>query len=246
MKSSFYKKKYNSYKEDYIKLKRIISEESPNAIIKPTNYQLEYIFPFLNNKSKLLITKIGAYSATGVAGAKFIINVIKRHSDADIGKMVITDGTGNIGSDTIMFGLTFNKVNSIELESINYQALTNNIKEYKLENTVNLYHDDTIKRLTKLQQDIIYIDAPWGGPSYKENKNMLLYLSNLELSDIYIKFMDKAKLFVFKVPRNYNVNYLVEKITGANKNISIHIYTYFRNEKALFNLIIIDKKNVEL
>src|SRR5205823_4156611 len=138
------------------------------------------------------------------------------------------------------FGFEFKQVNSIELDPINYEALKNNVETYELQN-VKLYNGDTTELLEKLTQDVIYIDAPWGGIFYKDEASLKLYLSNLELSDIYNKYKNNAKLFVFKVPLNYDIIHFVGKV--RNKDIGIHIHTYVSSErgKALFNVILVTR-----
>jgi hypothetical protein len=77
--------------------------------------------------------------------------------------------------------------------------------------------------LNKLEQDVIYIDAPWGGSDYKTKTEIDLYISNNEISDIYRLFKDKCKIVIFKVPYNYNFNnfndvkYIKQKVDRGNK-----------------------------
>lgn len=44
----------------------------------------------------------------------------------------------------------------------------------------------------------------------------------MELSDIYRKFKDKAKLFVFKVPYNYNFNNFILKTKVKKMQLYTH------------------------
>jgi predicted RNA methylase len=181
------------------------------------------------------MTNVGIYSGTGVRGSQFIINkIMKFVEDKNI---TITDGTGNIGTDTIMFANTFKKVNSVEIDNINYDVLKNNINEYNF-NNVDVYNGDINKIIQQLKQDVIYIDAPWGGTDHKKNKNINLYLGKIEISYFYLNNKNRAKLFVFKVPLNYNINYFIRNVTSIEN--SIHIYRYYNNKnKPKFSIIII-------
>jgi hypothetical protein len=117
----------------------------------------------------------------------------------------ITDLTGNVGSDTILFGLHFKHVHSIELNHENFEALQHNIKTFKLKN-VTLYEGDSTK-IYDWFTDILYIDAPWGGPDYKSKKSLDLYLGHKRL-DVFVKevmIRDNKPSYIFlKLPRNYN------------------------------------------
>ena len=39
----------------------------------------------------------------------------------------------------------------------------------------NIYNGDTNILIKNIKQDVIYIDAPWGGPEYKQEEKMKLY-----------------------------------------------------------------------
>jgi hypothetical protein len=116
----------------------------------------------------------------------------------------ITDATGNVGGDTILFGLHFKHVDSIELNDDNYDALHNNVNAYGLAN-VTLHKGDSTK-LYNWYSDVLYIDAPWGGPDYKTKKDLDLYLGDVRL-DAFIDHVAgqdwRPQYVVLKLPRNY-------------------------------------------
>ena len=157
--------------------------------------------------SKLLLTPEGEYSITkrkdGQKILKYILDI------TGTSNLELTDLTGNVGGDTILFALNFDRVDSIELSKENFDALKHNVREYKLKN-VALYHGDSTK-LFRWQTDILYVDAPWGGPDYKEKKNLDLFLGSERL-DTFLELImkqDWAPTYVFlKLPRNYNFSRL--------------------------------------
>jgi hypothetical protein len=117
----------------------------------------------------------------------------------------ITDLTGNVGGDTILFGLHFKEVHSIEIDADNFAALKNNVETFGLKN-VKLHHGDSTK-LFNWKSDVVYIDAPWGGPDYKNKSNLDLFVGDIRV-DIFVKDIlarENRPDYVFlKVPRNYN------------------------------------------
>lgn len=184
---------------------------------------------------KLLITTEGRYSISDKNGSSKLVELIERYFHSK--DLVITDATGNNGSDTIALALKFKKVNSIELDKVNYKALTNNINVYNLKN-VNTFLNDSLVKLSELEQDVIYIDAPWGGSDYKNIDRLKLYMSEKELSDIYNKFKNKAKLFVYKIPYNYDFTYFIQN----TKTIKYHIHAYIRKNKIKYYLLFVPCK----
>lgn len=159
------------------------------------------------NYSKILVTTEGVYSISSNKGSSKLVYLLEKYFKST--NITVTDGTGNNGSDSIALALKFKHVNSIELDKINYEALKNNISVYKL-NNIEIYNGDSLEIIPKLTQDVIYIDAPWGGQNYKDNSRMELSLGDLQLGQVYNKFKTRAKLCVFKIPKNYDFTNFIQ------------------------------------
>lgn len=186
-----------------------------NSIIKPNNKLLRYIFPIVPNvdTDKLLITSDSYYSVSGEKVSKVIADIIYYHTrNYDI---VVTDMTANIGSDTIRLGLEFKKVYAFEINPITCSVLKKNIEAYHLQNKVEVFCENSVKGIEKLEQDVILIDPPWGGPMYKKMETVDIYLDGINIVDI-IKRNIKTKFFVIKVPYNYNFNNFFRNIKPYN------------------------------
>jgi predicted RNA methylase len=194
---------------------------SNNKIIKVENNFINRIFfnPDKINNNKIIFTNESIYSSSRLKGSKRLIDVINKYYDNS--NITITDGTANIGTDTINLSTVYEKINAVEISKINFNALENNIKAFGLENKINYYNKDINNIIDKLKQDIIYIDAPWGGPEYKNSNNIKLYLGDVEIVDFYLKNKHKAETFIFKVPYNYDFKNLYKKV---KRNIYKHSY----------------------
>jgi hypothetical protein len=162
------------------------------------------------NYAKLQMTSEGEYSMTKRADGKKIlqkmISVMGSTQDKHI-----TDLTGNVGGDTILFGLNFAHVDSIEYNQENFDVLKHNVKLYKL-NNVNLHFGDSTK-IYKWHTDVLYLDPPWGGPEYKTKVNMDLFLGTIRIDNFLKKIIRKTwkPSYIFiKLPRNYNFERLEE------------------------------------
>ena len=168
--------------------------------------------------SKLKMTAEGQYSITKPWDSEHIISVMQ-DTVGDLKTKTIADLTGNVGGDTIRFGMNFKHVDSYELDKDNYEALQNNVELYDLKN-VTLHHGDSTKLFNK-NVDVIYIDAPWGGPDYKEKTNLDLYLGTQRIDEVVEKF--KGDVFL-KVPNNYNFERFKDSVVtsiGKFKLISV-------------------------
>ena len=103
---------------------------------------------------------------------------------------------------------------------------------------MNSYNGDTNIVIKDLEQDIIYIDAPWGGRNYKDHNKLKLYLGDVEILDFYLNNRAKAKYFIFKVPFNYDFDYfrgyIIDKVT---------IYPYKKDARIKYFLIVIENQS---
>jgi hypothetical protein len=208
-----------------------------NNIIQLSRQESHDIFPKNKkiNMSKLLITTEGQFSVSKRKGAKKLVNIITNIMKTN--DITITDGTANVGSDTLMLAKYFKYVNSIELDNTNFIVLKNNIDTYQY-NNIKLINGDTTHELNYIKQDVIYIDAPWGGKNYKNLKQLKLFIGKMELSDVFNKFKNKTKLFIFKVQYNYDINNFLIKTKVKN----LRIYSYQSSDRIKFLFLIIKIK----
>jgi len=175
------------------------------------------------DKSKLMITNVGMYSVSKIKGSEKLIYLIKKYFNNST-NLTITDATSNVGSDSINLAMHFKQVNSIELDFNQFSVLKHNVEIYGLQN-VNLINGNSLETISTLKQDVVYIDAPWGGIDYKNAESMKLYLGDNELSQIYMENKQYCKLMIFKVPKNYDFTYFIQH-TDINK-FCIHSYLGF-------------------
>jgi len=188
-----------------MKLHKTLRSRRPKTLRKRGGHRMEELFPKRSgvDYSKLKLTPEGEYSITkrkdGDVLLQHMRKVLKTLKDKHI-----TDLTGNVGGDTILFGLHFKKVDAVELNPENFEALQHNVHAFGLTN-VTLHQGDSTK-LFNWTTDVLYIDAPWGGPEYKQHAELDLYLGDRRV-DEYVRDVlarDNRPAHVFlKVPRNY-------------------------------------------
>lgn len=174
------------------------------------------------------LTEEGVYSYTKREDGDRTIQFLKRFMNPS--KLSILDGTGNIGGDTILFGLHFDTVHSIEIDPENFKALTHNVGLYKLTN-VHLHEGDTTMIYAEYPSDVLYLDPPWGGPDYKEKKNLDLWLGSHRV-DLFLRDSILAKdalwnpkWIVLKLPFNYNWSRL-DALSGIKSISTFRIRNY--------------------
>lgn len=195
------------------------------------------IFENLNYDTfkKLKFTQDSLYSSSKITGSKRLLDVILKttNNNKDI---TITDGTANIGTDTIYLSKYFKNINSIEIIKESYEALKNNINILNDKENIKCINGDSNLEIKKLTQDIIYIDAPWGGVNYKNYDTLKLYLGDTEILDFYKSNKQYSDIFIFKVPYNYDFEYLKKYIEDK-----IVIYPYKKDNRVKYFYIVIEK-----
>ena len=206
-----------------------LHSSNTNKIIPVSGY-LKRRFGHLNEnkKEKLMLTSEALYSLSHFVDADKLSRMIQKC----VGKNItITDGTANVGGNTISFCKHFNQVNSIELDCTNFKALKNNISVYGFQN-VNLLNKDSTKQLfcKDFKQDVLFLDPPWGGIDYKKHKTLDLFLGKQNITYLVRKVFQKTKtkIIILKVPNNFNSKEFFKKIKQKHK---IH---QFKKYKIIF------------
>ncbi|CAH6421513.1 mRNA capping enzyme [uncultured virus] len=201
------------------------------------------MFPYLQNKSKLMQLKIDQESTHFISfrdHADKITQIIKQHVkkiNCYCRDLIITDCTAGVGGNTLSFGHYFKFVNAIEIVKIRCQYLQNNIDVYDLKN-IKIFNEDCTKILDKLEHNIIFVDAPWG-LDYKKFKNLRLNFGNQQLENFCIDLMNPnimkkiPELIVLKLPKNYDVLYFYKIISSKNRQI------YYYDLKKMIILVIL-------
>lgn len=170
-----------------------------------------------------------------------IISYLEKYKKAN--ESIIVDATGGIGGDTISFANKFMKVISIELDLERFTFLKNNLNLYSSIKNVVEVNGNSALIIPKLYNiDVIHIDPPWGGKSYKDSDYVRLTFDNEEIEKIIVKFLDEKHMFSvpkiisLKLPKNYDLKYLYDTLKNS-KDVNIYLH-----ELKKMNIVIIENK----
>nr|QBK88418.1 MAG: RNA cap guanine-N2 methyltransferase [Mimivirus LCMiAC01] len=229
-----YKNKYIKYKSKYVNLKKSSETTKVDNIIKIKIKILKKRFPYKKDVdlAKLQVTESSKYSMSTNKSSKLLVNIIRKYFPNN--DIIVTEGTSNVGSDTVMLAMHFKKINAIELSDITCKALIHNIKVYKQDN-VKIFCGTVLDVIKETKQDVIYVDPPWGGPTYKQHKRLKLFLDNLEISEFYKVNKSRVKLFIFRVPVNYDFTYFFNEVNS----LKYEVYSYMEYDKIKYYYLIV-------
>ena len=173
---------------------------SPKNVVITNTDKHHKIFPVEEINNLPWTTTEGQYSVIYASHAEIMINLISKHLPNALSSYVITDATSNVGGFVLIASKYFKKVHAIELSDINMDALEHNLNIYKRTN-VRTYLNDCTTILDSLEQDVIFIDPPWGGTYGYADSSIDIQLSGMTMSDIVNNH--RKTLFVLRLPRNF-------------------------------------------
>jgi 16S rRNA G966 N2-methylase RsmD len=179
---------------------------------------VDQYFPYKQtvNYDNLKIDAVGKYSITLPDKADMITKMILFYCrNITQNKLTITDATAGVGGNVLSFCKSGMNVNAVEIDTERFEYLKHNISQYGY-NTA-LFNKDYLAIYETIKQDIIFIDPPWGGLSYKEADNVTLSLGNMPIEELCNNICNKklAKITVLKLPYNYNLNYMKNAINSS-------------------------------
>ena len=164
-------------------------------------------FPYINKTlhNKLRIDEVGLYSISTPKNASIISQLIKKNINYQ-DNIIITDAMAGVGGNTISFSSYFYIVNSIEIDNIRFEYLVSNIQLYNKENILCL-KGNFLDYISKMYQDIIFLDPPWGGKNYKEHEIIKIKIDDKTLEEICIYIIENkvCNVIALKLPLNYDL-----------------------------------------
>jgi 16S rRNA G966 N2-methylase RsmD len=199
------------------------------ALVAPGLRKLQ-VFPSLPgvDKEQLQFTKDSLFSATPWPDTIVVNNHIKKYL-GDLSALSVLDGTSNIGGNALGFARAFGSMTAVEIMPRTYEALLNNLKTvYKdyITPKTTVVRGNTVEFLKTVapgQFDVFFLDPPWGGIPYKFYKRVRLFLSDIDIGVLLSQHWNKFRLFVMKVPPNYDVEGLIStfKLHRLKANIEL-------------------------
>jgi hypothetical protein len=207
--------------------------------------------------SRLIFNDEALFSVTPTDQAEFTYEIVLRYlKSSEISSL--TDAGGGFGGNILTFARHIPHVNYVDIKSTpiferNFEILTGENPRQKNNYNIDVYTADYAKIYDSLDQDVVFMDPPWGGPEYRsvtrpghgnKPRRLHLYYGGVNVIDIARDLLskNKAKLILIKAPFNYHVQY---SDLGPVKDM-IHLYLesipLLRPDgKMLYKIIIISK-----
>ena len=152
------------------------------------------------------------YSVTPESIAKYIALLTR-------GKTII-DGFCGSGGNVIQFSKFGKKVYAIDIDKNKIDICKNNCNVYECENNIEFILDDYLNMKGKIKADFVFLSPPWGGLKYK-NSNVYSIKKFMQpnIIDIIRVSLNVAKFILFYVPRNLDLNELIDLVSFVKNEI---------------------------
>jgi hypothetical protein len=162
---------------------------------------------------RLRLTRYAMYATSLPDHTEFLLDVLKCYFK-NLRDLTVTDATACIGGNSRIFVGKFKHTNIVDISKLHIDILKHNFEVLGL-GRVGGYTIINKNYLTVgpgLKQDIIFVDAPWGGVDYKIQNNKSLYLKDedgktVDINDLIRDTLhNEAKMIVLKVPKTYDTS----------------------------------------
>lgn len=183
--------------------------QAKNEILLDNHHNIQKFFLVSKQNARFLrFSKRSLMEASSALQAKQTTNLIKKYL-GDLKTLCITETSAGIGGNTQSFAKSFAKCQPIEYDVNNVAFLRNNMRVVnKKYDHIHIHSGNCLNILPTLQQDVIFMDPPWGGTDYKTNKMSLEYKDSsgkpIDVSQITREYSSNANLIVLKVPYNFD------------------------------------------
>ena len=175
------------------------------------------LFPHLSPQQRALLRldETAAFSVSHQDSAARITRWIRQFCPE---AKTVTDATACAGGNALSFAAHFERVQAVEQHKGRFEDLRHNLQVLGCDRVCRAIHADYLGQMLALEQDVVFCDAPWGGPEYAQKEAVALFLGQTNVADVCKTLYEKkrCRLTVLKVPHNFDVPGLVTRLFGSS------------------------------
>lgn len=168
-------------------------------------------------RQRIRFDDVSLYSVTDQHTAKAIATFCSR-LDGIGPASSLTDGTACIGGNTLAFARVFARVHAIELDPTRHEMLVDNLRlllDARHAVRVKTRCADYTAVFAEMGQDVVFLDPPWGGKTYKRLSRVELALGKMGLGTLCHALLPRCRYVVVKVPLNFDALGLAKTVGQA-------------------------------
>lgn len=171
---------------------------------------MKKIFPKWPENTPPKITKDLIPAVTIYEQASYIADILYCYYDEkQLKTKIITDANGGAGGNSISFAKVCKHINIVEIDNLHHEIINHNMKVYNIDNC-DIFNKNYIEIIKKLEQDIVYIDPPWGGVDYKNKNKLNISYEYMDNTYSIFKIVDilssRCDVLMLKLPINADIS----------------------------------------
>jgi predicted RNA methylase len=202
------------------------------------------------DRTKLVFTPEAEYSITRSRhGEEMLKHMRDKGVISSEEETSLIDATSNVGSDVIRMAPSFKHVYAVEWDPDNFAALEKNIRLYHLAGRkVSAIRANSVNAVPTILHHkgrmVVYMDPPWGGPGYKDQKELDLVMGEVRV-DVFVQDLlrapNKPAWILLKLPNNYAFRRL-EKLAWVKTFHKIPIGVNDRKPGGAFQFVLLQSR----
>ena len=156
-------------------------------------------------------------------------------------KTKILDGTAGLGGNVFGFARFFAHVRAMELDEKRYKLLKHNIQQLGWAvPRVECIRGTVLKLFMHKSAPLVFLDPPWGGYSYRREKNLRLYINKVPLPCLLRQWAQQRKrarptVVGLKLPTNFSLSLFEKDLQGA----PVRMYSTHKLSKMLLVIVLL-------
>ncbi len=210
--------------------------------IKLPKKELAQLFP----KGNFRLTDVSLFSIAPPDHAAATATILKKfYTRQQLKSKIYVDGTSNVGGNVLPISPLVKKLIAVEIDELTSTLLQHNLNihdsgENAVKNYEVLQQDFTGFDFKKHKPDILFVDPPWGGTSYKKLKDKEMYLSDIPMAKLLMDTWAKhPSLIILRVPETYPTRKLIPVGKfGFFKQVNLKT----RKGRTIYKLLVISEK----
>lgn len=171
-------------------------------------------------RQRIQLDEEALFSVTNCKDADRMSRILVELSGGSGANVTVTDGTACVGGNAISFSRHFAAVNAVEIDETRFRMLEKNLETLGIEN-VRCTRGDYGELWANIEQDIVFVDPPWGGPDMMRREKVTFPLGGRSLPSLAEALSEKgrAEIVALKLSPNYDVD---EIRAGVRGRVQVH------------------------
>lgn len=171
-------------------------------------------------RQRIQLDEEALYSVTNCRDAERMSRILVELAGGSGANLTVTDGTACVGGNVISFSRHFSSVNAVEIDETRFRMLEKNLKTLGVDN-VRCVRGDYGSLWQDMEQDIVFVDPPWGGPDMMSQDKVTFPLGGRSLPSLAEALSEsgRAGIVALKLSPNYDVD---EIRAGVRGQVKVH------------------------